>query len=436
MTAPSERALSRPAVIPRASAIECPGCGGAVQLRTFGHAVTVVCESCGSVLDPRGDVVKLLEAGARYARQPPIPLGTRGTWRGHACEVIGWQRREITVEGTHYPWDELLLFNPYRGFRYLTVYEGHWNDVVTLSRLPTMSKEGDRPAATLDGKRFKHFQHANATTVAVLGEFPWEVRRSDRAAVDDFVAPPMMLSREMSYDETTWSLGEYVDGDRVWNAFKQKGSPPSRTGIFANQPNRASRLAVSLILPTLAAVVAAVVLGIGQNAMAANDRIFSATYQATPTQREPFVTDEFTVRRNGHLAIRVRADGIHQNWLALNVSLINAVDGAARDMGAEVSYYEGYDEGERWTEGRRRNAVVLPTVPAGRYYLRIEPELGQAAVTYGVEVVSDVPLWRYVGFAMLLLSLPLILVAFRAFAFESGRWQESDYPWSSSEDDE
>ena len=33
-----------------------------------------------------------------------------------------------------------------------------------------------------------------------------------------------------------------------------------------------------------------------------------------------------------------------------------------------------YEDGESWTEGSRADAVALPGVPAGRYFLRIEPE--------------------------------------------------------------
>ncbi len=32
------------------------------------------------------------------------------------------------MEGVAYSWHEYVLFNPYKGFRYLTEYDGHWND--------------------------------------------------------------------------------------------------------------------------------------------------------------------------------------------------------------------------------------------------------------------------------------------------------------------
>ena len=43
--------------------------------------------------------------------------------------MIGFERRTIHVDGMAYSWHEYVLFNPFKGFRYLTEYNGHWNDV-------------------------------------------------------------------------------------------------------------------------------------------------------------------------------------------------------------------------------------------------------------------------------------------------------------------
>ena len=93
------------------------------------------------------------------------------------------------------------------------------------------------PAASYLGRTYRLFQTANATVRFVLGEFPWQVRSGDVATVSDYVAPPLMLSAEKTPDETTWSIGEYVDGRRLWEAFRLPGSAPRPVGVFANQPS-------------------------------------------------------------------------------------------------------------------------------------------------------------------------------------------------------
>src|SRR5260370_12116119 len=105
-----------------------------------------------------------------------------------------------------------------------------------LKTLVEVGTSGSRRVATLLGEKYKHFQHYEASTVYVLGEFPWQVRRGETAVLDDFISPPRLLSREQTSQEVTWSIGEYTLGADLWAAFKLKGAPPASQGIYANQP--------------------------------------------------------------------------------------------------------------------------------------------------------------------------------------------------------
>ena len=198
--------MSTPPVSPKpvTKALNCPNCGAALVLRSMDHAVSIVCENCHSILDakdPKLQVVQTFEAALGTDR-PLIPLGTRGNWRGTLYEVVGFQRRTITEDGIDYSWHEYLLFNPYKGFRYLTEYNGHWNDVSPVNGLPTIGGGG----AQFLGRRYKHFQTAAARTTYVLGEFPWQIRINDQATCIDYVNAPFILSAETTGNETTWSL--------------------------------------------------------------------------------------------------------------------------------------------------------------------------------------------------------------------------------------
>jgi len=63
--------------------------------------------------------------------------------------VIGYQQRTIKAGGEQYSWSEYLLFNPYREFRYLTEYAGHWNVVSTINALPETRPARD-PSRAVD----------------------------------------------------------------------------------------------------------------------------------------------------------------------------------------------------------------------------------------------------------------------------------------------
>ncbi len=172
----------------RIKGLNCPGCGSALTIRGFEHTLTIVCPNCLSILDakdPNFQVLQTFQSKTRFV--PLIWLGSRGNWRGVVYEVIGYQRRAVRVEGIDYGWAEYLLFNPYKGFRYITEYDGHWNDVRTLHGQlprPTMTL-GRKPHVTYNNETFTHISAYQARTTYVLGEFPWQVLVGETIAAKD-----------------------------------------------------------------------------------------------------------------------------------------------------------------------------------------------------------------------------------------------------------
>lgn len=420
-----------PAGTPQVKALNCPSCGAALTLRSFSQAVTIVCDHCHSILDAQDPRLKILQKfNVETGEDPPlIPLGTRGTIRGTQYEVIGFQRRTIVVDGTPYSWHEYLLFNPFKGFRYLTEYQGHWNDVSVLRALPVWSPS----ASTLNylGETYRHFQTATAETSFVLGEFPWQVRVGESAEVSDYVSPPRVISSERTGKEVTWSMGEYMTGSDVWKSFKLPGSPPAAIGVYENQPSPLSADVTSVWRMVGVFLALLVVLIIGFYAMAQDQQVFSQSYTFNtnnPKGEASFVTDVFELK--GHTS-DVQLDSsadVNNNWIYLNYALINEETGHAYDFGREVSYYHGYDSDGSWTEGSQKDSVTIPSVPPGHYYLRVEPESDyyHGTIYYSVTLRRDVPQLSFFGLAALALLIPAGFITWRSMNFEHLRWGESD----------
>ena len=428
---------SKPVIKPRA--LECPNCGSAVELRGMSHSLNAVCPRCLSVLDVTSNQVQILQKfnnKAAYA-QPLIPLGTRGKLQGKLFEAIGFQVRRIVVDATPYEWREYLLFNPYQGFRYLSEYDGHWNEIRTVPGIPTFTQVDGRKAAVWLGEPYKHFQNAQATTVFVLGEFPFQVRNGDVAKVDDYISPPKVLSSEIIPGEINWSLGEYRTGAEIWQAFQLTGAPPPAVGVYANQPappeTKSSfwtSLSTAVVLEAILFVVlVACLLFMG------NENVFKQSYfyRANTPGEQSFVTPVFELKgRPTNVEVELETN-LRQNWAYFNMALINEQTGQAWDFGREVSYYSGSD----WTEGSSTDSVRVPSVPAGRYYLRMEPEMearptdaytsGPREMTYTVNIKRDVPSFWPIFLAMLLVPIPAFFTLGRKVNFESARWAESDY---------
>lgn len=416
---------------PHVTSLNCPGCGASLSVRSFGNAVTIVCDSCHSVLDAQDPKLKILQRFQVKANEDPplIPLGTRGKIRGALYEVIGFQRRTIRVEEISYSWHEYVLFNPMNGFRYLTEYEGHWNDVSVLRALPDISPGGS--SLTYLGETYNHFQTASAATTFVLGEFPWQVRVGESVKVSDYISPPRVISGEGTGDEVTWSMGEYMAGRDLWNAFNLGGEPPAPIGVYENQPSPPSANVkgiwkqVGLFLGLLLIVMVAAY------SSAMDEQVFQQSYQFDPRAggEASFVTNVFQLK--GHTSdVELTTDAdVDNSWIYLNYALIDQDTGHAYDFGREVSYYHGYDSDGAWTEGEKTNTVVVPSVPRGSYYLRIEPE-GEhfhGPITYTVTLKRDVPQLSFFGIALLALLIPAGFLTWRAMSFEHLRWAESDY---------
>ncbi|MBK7928645.1 MAG: DUF4178 domain-containing protein [Bryobacterales bacterium] len=428
---------AKPRIKPRA--LECPNCGSAVALRGMTHSLNAVCPNCMSVLDVQHEQVQILQkyGGKTAYATPLVPLGSRGKFEGAQFEAIGFQVRRIVVDGTPYEWREYLLFNPYKGFRYLSEYDGHWNIIRTVPGMPTFGNIDGRKSALWQGEGFKHFQHAQAVTVFVLGEFPFQVRNGDQATVDDYIAPPKVLSSEIIPGEINWSIGEYRTGAEIWQAFQLPGSPPAAQGVYANQPappemktSAWSALGTAVVLEAILFVVL-----VGSMLFMGNENVFKQSYyfRANAPGEQSFVTPVFELKgRPTNVEIDLETN-LRQNWAYFSMALINEQTGQAWDFGREVSYYSGSD----WSEGSSTDSVRVPTVPAGRYYLRMEPEMdpkpmdvytsGPREMTYTVTIKRDVPALWPILLAMLLVPIPALFRFGKKASFESLRWAESDY---------
>ncbi len=433
-------------IAPQIRSLNCTNCGAPLQVRAGGHTLTVVCANCLSLLDARDPALGVLQSFESSQRvRPLIPLGVRGVLRGATWEVIGFQVREIVVESVPYQWSEYLLYSPYKGFRYLTEYDGHWNFVSTLHALPDEVPAGYRHIVRYAGQTYRPFQTSTARTVFVLGEFPWQFRVGEAVYVEDYVAPPLTLSAERTEDEVVWSQGEYIRGDEVWKAFRLQGAPPPARGIYSNQPSPYTGRTKSIWAWFLLMIAALVVMAIVTSISSSNEKVFESqyTYSTVSKGENSFVTPVFELKgRPSNVRIRVETN-LENDWAAFGFALINEQTGEGFDLGSEVSYYHGVDSDGSWSEGGRSAGATIPSVPAGRYYLRIEPDMNKEdgavhSVRYDVSVRRDVPSDSYFWFAGLLLLLPPIFVSMRAAGFEKARWQESSFASDSqtSSDDE
>ncbi|HUS06345.1 MAG TPA: DUF4178 domain-containing protein [Bryobacteraceae bacterium] len=427
-----------PQVVPQVRPLICPNCGGTVNLRGYAQTVNAVCEHCQTILDATTPSLRVIQRFQEKQRiQPLIPLGSRGKLGGVLYEVIGFQQRALEADGETYYWSEYLLLNPFQGYRYLTEYDGHWNSGRTLRLLPQPLSGGKK--VQLGPDTFKLFQTAVAQTTYVLGEFPWQVRVGESVKVEDFIWVPRMLSAETSSGEVVWSLAEYVLGTEVWRAFSLPESPPAAKGIYPNQPSPYTGKVASAWKTLLWLLLLWFITVIVVMAMMPNKLVFEHEYSFSGANKAEasFVTPIFELPgRPSNVEVTINTN-LDNDWASFNFALINDDTGTAYDFHKEISYYHGRDSDGSYSEGSHAERITLPSMPPGKYYLRVEPDMDDALVpahsmVYRLGVKRGAPDAFWFIIAFLLLFIPPLWISWRSYSFEQARWQESSGETSSS----
>src|SRR5690606_29750984 len=223
-------------------AVTCQSCGGALELPDLRPIERVVCPYCGPSHDCAQGVLALVAAASRARIEPAIPLGSTGRLDGAQFTVIGFMRRFTTVDGLDYEWDEYLLYEPARGFRWLADSDGHWTlyqplppGAITASSGTSIARRGHK--AEYNGARYRVFQQDQVRVRYVAGAFYWKVVAGERARTTDYVKPPEMLSAEVTDTEINWSLGRYMpraELERCFAGARLSLRPPQ--GVAPNQP--------------------------------------------------------------------------------------------------------------------------------------------------------------------------------------------------------
>ncbi len=453
----------------KTTALSCPSCGAAVNLRAAGQSMSAVCGSCGAIIDTATPELQVIQKADEAVRKllPLLPIGQRGKLLGVDCEVIGFVSR--TEDSS--TWFEYLLFNPWLGFQWLVSFQGHWTIVDRLTSMPAES--GNK--VYFAGRTYKLFAKGTATVGGVLGEFYWKVQRGEQAEVADYIDPPEIVSGETypGLAEVTWSHGKYITPKEVEDAFAVTDLPAPE-GVYLNQPNpfakkwREVRWPFVLSLPILFFVWAftiprevklleapfvfqrplAPAPAPGPTVTPIPGSLFDTIYKlqqqsrpsATPTStpvsppptvdtQQTLVTPHFQLD-GGDQRVEIKANaGVDNSWLDLDMDLVNAKTNETIPAPLEISYYHGYDSDGSWTEGDKNSSIALPAVPAGEYFLTIEPSADAKIdrLPFTVRVKSGGVFFGNCIVVLLLVMFYPIMVLWRGIRREKARWSESDF---------
>ena len=419
------------ALVPGAQAdvFNCPACAAPFQL-VSGRIKTFGCASCGAVLDTASRQVRVvLKAQAALDTPLAIALGARGRLDDIEWQVIGHLRR-ASEHG--FSWSEFLLFNARDGFRWLSESDGHWSFIRTAEK--PLKKIGN--LAFQGGSSYEHFSHYQAEVTHVLGEFYWKVKVGDIVEVDDYIAPPLIASREKDDRELTWSTGTYVEPAVLRKAFAVNAPWAAPRGVAPNQPSPWQQSATRLWKRFALVTVLALVLQLWFALTTSGVRQEQVTLK--PGVENNILTTPIKVTGNGNLALSTITD-LDNSWAGLGYTLVDPASGRVWRAEHQLEAWSGVDEdGDRWSEGSNSGLVSFGNVPPGTYQLQIEGELAPEA-TRPLGAVLRLERGHASWLNWLLLQLGLLTVplfaGWRASVFEARRWADSDHAPADEDDD-
>lgn len=444
--------------------VNCPNCGGSLELRAPDESQRVACPYCDSMLDATQGSLKFLHVLTQNRIQPTIPLGSQGSLRGREYTVIGFMQRMVVAEGQAYPWNEYLLYTPRQPFHWLLENQRHW----TLAK-PVSAGDVRAHLRTAEwrGRHFKIFDRSSPQVMTVYGEFYWKVEVGERVRAADYVSPPYILSREASIvepkpvaeppaqqpgmqqpgmqqlgmqqpgmpaawaqqaaapppeekglaaQEVNYTVGEYLPVKEVQQAFGIANLPKPQN-IAPNQPYPFKDFyPLALIMLGIALLAGALVFisirprtvlyqeFVYPTAQAANQELVSTPFRMTSLRN---VRIRFQTLRAGRWAY---ADG----------TLYNETTRRAIPFTAAI---------EQSQAGPRRSRdKYLSSVPAGQYTLKLRMKFQPGmSGPQTVKVRIDQGAVRFWPWLLLFgaIGLPLVGVIIHHFSFEARRWAES-----------
>ena len=419
----------------------CPKCQARWQLLAPAQSTHYACPECQNYFQLSGShastVLGRFTRGADFVRQV-LPLGATATLPdGRRYQVVGYSAR-AEAKSLDYRWGEYQLFSAPDHHAQLAVYEGHWTFIRPEERPVKVLRPNTREATVeADGRTYELYNKYSPRIHHAAGEFDWNILKDQELTVQEFIAPPYLLTREQGPGKAAeWYQAEHMEPAEVAAAFGvPRSSLPSRSGVGAIQPAPGEQSWTALLYFSFGLAVLALLLQIGLAWVRPARTLFSDTYTSQPAPGNApgaspsavIVTPSFEVKDPAALYFQLWA-GVDNQWLELPVSLVEERTGRGYEFTKTFEYYHGYEDGENWSEGSADADATLTGIPAGRYHLNLYPQ-SENAQPIGLRVsVSEHPTLES--------NLVLLLLAVLAFPIgqyirrrlhEQIRWTNSDY---------
>ncbi|MBO9200899.1 MULTISPECIES: DUF4178 domain-containing protein [Niastella] len=403
--------------------IACKKCSATNRLYSWPFTRSYSCDACGACYEIKNGDSDLLRVTMKSDRQPVIPLQSTGTIRGVEYRLVGFAEKE-DEEG--YSWREYTLFSPVQGYAFLSEFNGHWIFLKETADAPVLFKAKDIDFY-FSGKIFRPYNRYRYSLVYAQGEFPEKIFDNDQTHCVEYIYPPEIWVREMHSEGISWYHGTHLSGKELRTAFPGI-SLPYTIGVGAVQS--AGNVGSTVLKRSMLGILALFLLLFFITMAFNRNQVVYDNFITLPdsTNLPMLVTQKFKLDKwRSNLEFDISAP-VRNNWFEVGITLVNADNGTEYSIEKGVEKYSGYEDGESWSEGSDQDDAILHSIPAGNYFLEIQPARGDATVdSFSLRVTYDVPMWRNFFMFVIFALLPVVGIFFRGAYLESVRWQNSPF---------
>lgn len=408
----------------RNDTISCPACKATNILRGKAMTRALTCQSCKIYFCTGTWNPSIIEF--RHNESQALALGAKGRIDSFLYEVMGFAVKEEVKY--HYRWREYLLFNPYRGYAFLSEYNGHWNFIWPIEEEPARNFSDD--GFTHEGSFYRLYQRYSASVVLARGEFFFDVCDTTISTSNyEYIDPPYLFALEKSADSILWCKGVYMSPDDIASAFGiAQATLPEKEGIGYTQPFNTSFRDKSLVSLTFLLLLAIFFLQLILNNSASDKVVFQADYNREEMKDQKLIVTPTFELTGGTKSLGIELSApLSNDWFFGEFTLVNETDGTEYNFTKEIEYYSGYEDGSSWSEGSKNGEAFLSKIPDGKYHLNIYPEFSYSTKYFSVVIVRDVPMYSnfFITCAGILL-FPLFYFIRKHYR-EKKRWSDSEY---------
>lgn len=405
----------------------CPACLKGNSLYLHDLASHYVCKSCD----------KYIHIGEHKAEDNKNsgskvdlfwPIGKTGIIRGVNYQFVGAVLRKES--GQKYTWLEYCLFNPFHGFAYLTEYTGNWILLKETHKFP-QTKVNTHTIANDEGEEYQLFLRYKTDCVKLVGEFPYDAKDETVKLIKEFINPPIMyLMKEYSH-QTVWFKGEHISFKELTKAFGDAELINEKIGKGSIEPQILGMWYTNFGFYAALCLLLMVVFTFVAERQFEPKKVFSHVYEYSyyDTSNRVQVSNSFKLEEGINNLEFNFGTQLEQNWIELEVTLVNEDHEEEYTLTKEMYFYSGSDDEGYWKDGANNWRDVFCNIPAGNYHLIVTPYTSpkQDNVSVVMDVYRGVPIESNLYWFGGLLAILVYIQYLRVMNFERNRWSNSNY---------